>query len=51
MTKEIIIYQNKNGKIVGLEDMSFGGIRYMLFNANGDYVKDLQEPFKVFDYL
>lgn len=50
-TKEKTIYKNKNGKIVCYKDMMFGGTRYALFNANGNYVKDIQVPFKVADYL
>lgn len=39
--KEKIIYKNKNGKIVCFEDMIFGGTRYVLFNADGNYVRDI----------
>lgn len=46
-----IVYQNKNGKIVKFEDVRFGGTRYVLFDAGGNYVKDIQVPFKVADYL
>ena len=49
--KEKTIYKNKNGKIVYFEDMVFGGAKYVLFNANGNYVKDISVPFKVVDYL
>lgn len=49
--KEKTIYKNKNGKIVCFEDMMFGGTRYVLFNADGNYVMDIQVPFKVTDYL
>ncbi len=49
--KEKTVYKNKNGKIVCIEDMMFGGTRYMLFNADGNYVKDIQVPFRVADYL
>ena len=49
--KEKTIHKNKNGKIVRFEDMMFGGTRYVLLNAGGDYVKDIQVPFKVADYL
>lgn len=49
--KESIIYKNKNGKIVKLEDTRFGSTRYMLFNVDGNYVKDIQVPFRVADYL
>lgn len=49
--KEKIIYKNKNGKIVCYEDMMFGGTQYVLLDTNGNYVKDIQVPFKVVDYL
>lgn len=49
--KEKTIYKNKNGKIVCFEDMMFGGTKYVLFNADGNYVRDIQVPFKVADYL
>lgn len=49
--KEKTVYKNKNGKIVCIEDMMFGGTRYMLFNADENYVKDIQVPFRVADYL
>lgn len=48
--KDKVIYKNKNGKIVCLEDR-FGGKRYVLLNSNNEYVKDLMVPFKVSDYL
>ena len=51
MFKEKTIYKNKNGKIVCFEDTRFGGTRYVLFNAGGNYEKDIQVPFKVADYL
>lgn len=50
-TKEKTIYKNKNGKIVRYEDAMFGSTRYVLFNADGNYVKDIQVPFKVTNYL
>ena len=49
--KEKTIYKNKNGKIICFEDMMFGGTRYVLFNADGNYVRDIQVPFKAADYL
>ena len=49
--KETIIYKNKNGKIVKLEDEKFGGTRYLLFNKHDFYIKDILVPFKVSDYL
>lgn len=49
--KEGIVYKNRKGKIVCLEDMMFGGTRYVLFDSNGNYVKDISVPFKVSDYL
>lgn len=49
--KEKTVYKNKNGKIVCIEDMMFCGTRYMLFNADGNYVQDIQVPFRVADYL
>lgn len=49
--KEKIIYKNKNGKIVKVECMRFGGVRYVLFNKDGNYVKDIPIPFKIADYL
>ena len=48
--KEKIIYKNKNGKIICIEDM-FGNVRYVLLNVDGNYVKDILIPFKVEDYL
>ena len=29
--KEKIIYQNQNGKIIAIENMMFGGTRYIFF--------------------
>lgn len=49
--KEKTIYKNKNGKIVKFEDIIFGGTKYVLFNADGNDVKDILVPFKVADYL
>lgn len=49
--KERTIYKNKNGKIVCFENIMFGGTRYVLFNASGNYVKDISVPFRVADYL
>lgn len=43
--KEKIIYQNQNGKIIAIENMMFGGTRYILLNADGNYVQDLIVPF------
>lgn len=51
ITKEKTIYKNKNGKIICIEDMLVGGTRYILLDANDNYVKDIQVPFKVADYL
>lgn len=50
-TREKTVCKNKNGKIVCFEDLMFGGTRYALFDANGNYVKDIPVPFKVADYL
>lgn len=49
--KESIVYKNKNGKIVKFEDVRFGGTRYVLFDTDGNYVKDIPVSFKVTDYL
>lgn len=49
--KESIVYKNKNGKIVKFEDVRFGGTRYILFDTDENYVKDIPVPFKVADYL
>lgn len=49
--KEKTIYKNKNGKIVCFEDMMFGGTQYVLFNADGNYVRNIQVPFNISDYL
>ena len=49
--KEKTIYRNKNGKIICIEDMLVGGTRYVLLDTNGNYIKDIQVPFKVADYL
>ena len=49
--KEKLIYKNKNGKIVRFEDTRFGGTRYVLFDAAGNYVRDLSVPFATKDYL
>lgn len=49
--KESIVYKNKNGKIVKFEDVRFGGTRYVLFDIDGNYVKDIPVSFKVTDYL
>jgi hypothetical protein len=48
--KEKLIYKNNNGKIICLEDR-FGGKRYILLNADNEYVRDLAVPFSVGDYL
>ena len=48
--KEKLIYKNKNGKIVMLIDR-FGNIAYKLFDANGNYIKDIYGNFCVADYL
>ena len=48
--KEKLIYKNKNGRIICLED-HFGGRRYILLNADHEYVKDLTVPFRVADFL
>ena len=49
--KEKTIYKNKNGKIISIENLRFGGVRYILLDANENYVKDIYAPFKVSDYL
>ena len=49
--KERTIYTNKNGKIISLEDMMFGGIKYILLDTDGNYIKDIPNNFKVSDYL
>ena len=49
--REEIFFKNKNGKIIVLEDVVYGGVSYLLFDAKGDYVKDLPVPFRVKDYL
>ena len=51
MTKEKTIYKNKNGKIICIEDMLVGGTRHVLLDTSGNYVRDIQVPFKVADYL
>ena len=50
-SKETIVYKNKNGKIICFEDVMFGGTKYTLFDADGNYVKDISVPFNVSDYL
>lgn len=49
--REKTIYKNKDGKIISIEDLRFGGVRYVLLDANENYVKDIYAPFKVSDYL
>ena len=49
--REKTIHKNKNGKIIRYEDLMFGGFKYVLFDANGDYVKEIYAPFKASDYL
>ena len=44
--KEKLIYQNKNGKVVRLTDM-FGGSRYILLDADGNYLRDIPSVFCV----
>lgn len=44
--EEKLIYQNKNGKVVRLTDM-FGGSRYILFDADGNYLRDIPSVFCV----
>ena len=51
MVKETIVYKNKKGKIIKIEDLRFGCARYVLFDAAGTFVKDLSVPFRVADYL
>lgn len=45
------VYKNKNGKIVSIEDMKFGGKKYALLDTDGNYVKNIPNVFKVSDYL
>ena len=49
--REKIIYKNSKGKIVKVEDVMFGGTKYMLFDSDGNYLHDILVPFKVLDYL
>ena len=49
--REKTIYKNKNGEIIRYEDLMFGGFKYVLFDANGDYVKEIYGSFKASDYL
>jgi hypothetical protein len=44
--EEKLIYQNEHGKIVRLTDM-FGGSRYILFDADGNYLRDIPSVFCV----
>ncbi len=44
--EEKLIYQNKNGKVVRLTDM-FGGSRYILFDADENYLRDIPSVFCV----
>lgn len=44
--EEKLIYQNKNEKVVRLTDM-FGGSRYILFDADGNYLRDIPSVFCV----
>ena len=46
-----IFYKNKKGKIVRVEDVMFGGTKYELYDSEDNYVKDIQVPFAVADYL
>jgi len=45
-SEEKLIYQNKNGKVVRLTDM-FGGSRYILFDADGNHLRDIPSAFCV----
>ena len=49
--REETIYKNRHGKIICIEDMLVGSTRYVLFDTDGNYVKDIQLPFRVADYL
>ena len=49
--KEKTIYKNTNGEIIYIEDTMFGGTRYVLLNAQGNYVKDISVPFEIAEYL
>ena len=49
--RESIVYKNKNGTIIKLENTRFGGTRYILLDATGNYVKDISLPFRVADHL
>ncbi len=45
------VYKNKNGSIVSEEDTIFGGTRFLLLDANLNFVKELHVPFCCCDYL
>ncbi len=49
--REKTIYKNRNGSIVSLEDMMFGGTVYLLFDSDLNFVKELHAPFCCGDYL
>ena len=49
--KETTIYKNAKGNIVKFEESRFGSVKYILFDSNNNYVKDIPNTFKVSDYL
>lgn len=45
------VFKNQKGKIISLEDSMFGGVRYILLDADGNYMRDIPNTFKVSGYL
>ncbi len=43
--REKTIYKNRNGSIVSLDDMMFGGTVYLLFDSDLNFVKELHVSF------
>ena len=44
--KEKKIFENRNGKIIRIEDY-FGNFRYVLLDRNGDYIRDIPSVYAV----
>lgn len=40
---EAIVAKNGNGKIVRMEDKLFGGCKYILFDAEGNFVEEFND--------
>lgn len=48
--KEKCIAKNKNGKIIKVTDF-YGNTKYVLLDKDNNYLKEINAPFRIFDYL